>query len=66
MKMKILKEMKKVDEYIFKPENRKVALYQFDTKEEMEKSGLLNNPKRHTCFVSDGKYYVGLYMDTSG
>ena len=53
--------MKKVKEYYFKNETIKTILYEFETKEEMDASGMLDDPKRQTCFMSDEKYYVGLH-----
>jgi hypothetical protein len=35
------------------------VLYEFDTEEEMNTSGLLHDKRRTTCFMSAGKYYVG-------
>lgn len=55
--------MKKVKEYYFKDETIKTTLYEFDTEEEMNASRILNDPKRQTCFISDGKYYVGLHEE---
>lgn len=39
------------------------VLYEFDSEEEMKESGLLYNANRTTCFVSDGKYYVGGHFE---
>jgi len=58
-----LKGMKKVKEYYFRDETIKTILYEFDTEEEMNASRMLNDPKRQTCFISDGKYYVGLHEE---
>ncbi len=55
--------MKKVKEYYFKDETIKTTLYEFDTEEEMNASRILNDLKRQTCFISDGKYYVGLHEE---
>lgn len=44
-------------------ETVKTILYEFETEEEMNASGMLNNPNRQTCFMSDGKYYVGLHEE---
>jgi hypothetical protein len=41
------------------PEDVMTLLYEFDTKEEVNKSKLLHDPQRTTCFMSSGKYYVG-------
>ena len=54
--------MKKIDEYYFRDETRKIALYEFDTEKEMKESGMLDDLKRQTCFMSAGKYYVGIYI----
>ena len=35
------------------------TLYEFDTEEDMNASGLLNDKRRTTCFTSSGKWYVG-------
>ena len=38
-------------------------LYEFDTEEEMNASGLLDDPRRTTCFMSAGAYYVGGHFE---
>lgn len=53
--------MKKVKEYYFRDENVKTILYEFDTEQELNDSNLLNDINRVTCFISDGKYYIGLH-----
>lgn len=58
-----VKIMKIVDEYYFKNETRKIALYEYETEKEMEESGLLESKNRQTCFMSDGKYYIGVYKE---
>jgi hypothetical protein len=47
------------ERYYFKDEKQLTILYEFDTEEEMNESGLLNDPRRTACFESGGKYYVG-------
>ncbi len=41
------------------PKGVQTTVYEFNTEEEMNASGLLNDPRRTTCFTSDGKYYIG-------
>ena len=38
-------------------------LYEFDSQDEMFASDLLRDPRRTTCFVSGGKYYVGGHFE---
>ena len=38
-------------------------LYEFDTEDEMNASGLLRNSRRTTCFMSSGKHYVGGHFE---
>ena len=48
----------------YEPEDAPVTvLYEFNTEEEMKKSGLLHNVNRTTCFASDGKYYIGGHFE---
>ncbi|GHU94377.1 hypothetical protein FACS1894208_05340 [Clostridia bacterium] len=46
------------------PEGVMTVLFEFDDEAEMNASGLLNDPRRTTCFVSGGKYYVGGHFET--
>ncbi|MDR1755226.1 MAG: hypothetical protein LBR74_10110 [Eubacterium sp.] len=39
------------------------VLYEFDTEDEMNESGLLRDPRRTTCFMSSGRYYVGGHFE---
>lgn len=49
----------------YEPQDAPITvLYVFDTEEEMNASGLLKDPRRTTCFVSAGKYYVGGHFET--
>lgn len=50
--------MKLHDKYYYKDEEILTISYQFDTEEEMNASGLLDDPRRTSCFMSSGKYYV--------
>lgn len=50
--------------YHFQNEAQLTVLYEFDTEDEMNASGLLKDPHRTTCFVSAGKYYVGGHFET--
>jgi len=45
------------------PEGMMTVLYEFGTKDEMKASGLLRDPRRTTCYVSSGKYYIGGHFD---
>lgn len=51
--------MREYRRYHFRDETEITILYEFDTKSEMNASGLLGDPRRTTCFVSSDKYYVG-------
>lgn len=51
--------MREHKRYYYGNETRLTVLYEFDTEQEMNESGLLNDPNRTTCFASGGKYYVG-------
>ncbi len=51
--------MKIARKYYYRDEKELTILYEFDTESEMKESGLLDDPRRTTCFVSSGKYYVG-------
>jgi len=42
------------------------VLYEFDTQDELNASGLLLDPRRTTCFMSSGKYYVGGHFEQEG
>lgn len=55
--------MKEYTRYHYKDEKQVTVLYEFDTEAEMNKSGLLNDPRRTTCFQSGGKYYVGGHFE---
>jgi hypothetical protein len=39
------------------------VLYEFDDEAEMNACNLRNDPRRTTCFVSNGKYYVGGHFE---
>jgi len=45
------------------PDGVITILYKFDTEDEMNASGLLNDPRRTTCFTSAGKYFVGGHFE---
>jgi hypothetical protein len=47
------------------PEGVLTICYEFDTEEEMNASGLLNDPRRTSCFMSGGKYYISGHFDLS-
>ena len=49
--------------YHYMGETQLTILYEFDTEAEMNESGLLNDPRRTTCFESGGKYYVGGHFE---
>ena len=55
--------MKEHSRYYFKSETVLTVLFEFDTEKEMHESGLINNPRRTTCFMSAGKYYVGGHFE---
>ncbi len=55
--------MKEYKRYYCKGEKQLTILYEFDTEQEMNESGLLNDPRRTTCFESGGKYYVGGHFE---
>lgn len=55
--------MRKYKQYYCNGEKQLTILYEFDTEEEMNESGLLNNPRRTTCFESGGKYYIGGHFE---
>ena len=49
----------------YEPQDAPITiLYEFDTEDEMNTSGLLHDPCRTTCFMSGGKYYVGGHFET--
>lgn len=56
--------MREYSRYHFQNEVQLTVLYEFDTEAEMDASGLLKDPRRTTCFVSAGKYYVGGHFET--
>lgn len=41
-----------------------VDLYEFDTQEEAKE--YIHHNRRETCFMSDGKYYVGIRREGNG
>ena len=41
------------------PDGVTTVMFKFDTLKEMNASGLLDDPRRTTCFISGGKYFVG-------
>ena len=49
--------------YHYMGETQLTILYEFDTEAEMNESGLMNDPRRTTCFESGGKYYVGGHFE---
>jgi hypothetical protein len=51
--------MKVYREYYYKNEPELTVLYEFDSEEEVNASGLLDDKRRTTCFMSDGQYFVG-------
>lgn len=55
--------MKEHKRYYYNGEKQVTILYGFDTEAEMNESGLLNDPRRTTCFQSGGKYYVGGHFE---
>lgn len=55
--------MKEYNRYYYKDEMQLTILYEFDSEAEMNGSGLLNDPHHTTCFVSNGKYYVGGHFE---
>ncbi len=49
----------------YEPQDAPITvLYEFETEEEMNATGLLRDPRRTTCFMSSGKYYVGGHFET--
>ncbi len=57
--------MKEYKRYYYKDEKQPTILYEFDTELEMNENGLLNDPRRTTCFKSGEKYYVGGHFETN-
>lgn len=55
--------MKEHSRYHFQGESALTVMYEFDTEDEMKASGFLDDPRRTTCFMSSGKYYVGGHFD---
>ena len=55
--------MKEHSRYYYKNEEQITILYEFDSENEMNASGLLRDPRRTTCFISSGKYYVGGHFE---
>ncbi|GHV06450.1 hypothetical protein FACS1894217_05150 [Clostridia bacterium] len=51
--------------YPAEPPDVLTVLFEFDTEQEMNESGLLQDKRRTTCFASDGKYYVGGHFETN-
>lgn len=49
--------------YHFRDEKEMTVLYEFDSEEEMTASKLLDDPRRTTCFISAGKYYIGGHFE---
>lgn len=45
------------------PDDLITVLHEFENEAEMTASGLLNDPRRTTCFMSNGKYYVGGHFE---
>ncbi len=57
--------MKEHSRYYCKDDPDMTTLYEFETEAEMNASGLLKDPRRTTCFISSGKYYVGGHFETA-
>jgi hypothetical protein len=57
--------MKLHSRYQFKgdPEGVMTTSYEFDTQEEARASGLIDDPRRTTCYMSSGKCYVGGHFE---
>jgi uncharacterized protein YjaZ len=56
--------MKEYKRYFFQNETQVTILYEFDSEAKMKASGLLHDPRRTTCFMSSGKYYIGGHFET--
>jgi hypothetical protein len=55
--------MKEYARYHFRDELEVTIVYEFDTEEEMKQSGLLDDERWTTCYMSSGKYYVGGHFE---
>jgi hypothetical protein len=55
--------MREYKRYYHKNEKSLTVLYEFESENEMNLSGFLQDPRRTTCFMSDEKYYVGGHFD---
>jgi len=63
LKMKIHKRY----QAYYEPANSPITVtYEFDTEIEMKNSGLIDDPRRTTCYMSRGKYYVGGHFENEG
>ena len=45
------------------PDGMLTLLYEFETEEDARASGLIDDPRRTTCFASGGKTYVGGHFE---
>ena len=51
--------------FLADPPGVETVCYEFDTEAEMNESGLLNDKRRTSCFVSSGKFYIaGHFTET--
>ncbi|GHV36281.1 hypothetical protein FACS1894187_10630 [Synergistales bacterium] len=57
--------MKEHNRYYYRGEEQLTILYEFDTEDEINASGLLSDPRRTTCFMNSGKYYVGGHFEAA-
>jgi hypothetical protein len=55
--------MKEYARYHFRDELEVTIVYEFDAEEEMKQSGLLDDERWTTCYMSSGKYYVGGHFE---
>jgi len=55
--------MKEYKRYYARGEAEITILYEFETEREMYASGLIEDPRRTTCFMSSSKYYVGGHFE---
>lgn len=58
--------MREYKRYFFRDETRLTVLFEFDSESEMYASGMLHDPRRTTCFMSSGKYYIGGHFEEAG
>ena len=48
------------------PDDVTTVLYEFDTEAAARASGLIDDPRRTTCYMSGGKCYVGGHFEKEG